>query len=403
MLSLLLYRKSSVLHRSTFFLEAIFAPPPIVLAATIYTLPWKVRVGKCPFTFCSQAWCGDFQFTTNHWQIEYDDQEGVCQHKNSVDQAGTSHWNKLKLAYLAPARIKVTHLMSIRPKMEEPGKRLKTRSLCMVCRLLAMLRNGKWQPWDLAISVRKSTKIAIWVLVMHCLLIEETRLWNADSKAAWCFINAIWCCLLARKLSLRPSRNSVPERGDFSLEQVGIDISGPCTHESNSLDLNTAKNGGTWKKAKDKVTLCGVPSSCNAQKWKVSRLLAMFLHFQVEIKHVNARNFSHVLSNMLLKGSSARVLQYCPLPTDTGDVFNSFSKQSCLHTNCSLSSYLCPAGCFQEILFKQARTCHWNQLNFSDISASWAHERISLFVNTGNGIRLSYVYVWSDATLLTLT
>ena len=76
---------------------------------------------------------------------------------------------------------------------------------------------------------------------------------------------------------------------------------------------------------------------------------------------------SHVLWNML-EGSSARVLQCSPLPTDTGAVFNSFSKQSCLHTNGSLSPYLCPAGCFREILFKQARTCHWNQLNFSDIS-----------------------------------
>ena len=65
-------------------------------------------------------------------------------------------------------------------------------------------------------------------------------------------------------------------------------------------------------------------------------------------------------------------------------------------TNCSLSSYLCPAVCFQEILFKQARTCHWNQLNFSDTSASRAHERISLFINTGKGIWLSYVYFGSN-------
>ena len=111
----------------------------------------------------------------------------------------------------------------------------------------------------------------------------------SDSKAAWCFINAISCCLLARKLSLRPSRNSVPERGDFSMEQVGIDISGPCTHESNSLDINTAKNGGTWKKAKDKVTLCGVPSSCNAQKWKVTALRSCNLSSEIhEDRHLSS-------------------------------------------------------------------------------------------------------------------
>ena len=69
----------------------------------------------------------------------------------------------------------------------------------------------------------------------------------------------------------------------------------------------------------------------------------------------------------------------CPrFPTDMGAVFNSFSKQSCLQTNCSLSPYLCPVGCFQEILFKQTRNCHWNQLDFSDVSASWAQESTSL-------------------------
>ena len=36
------------------------------------------------------------------------------------------------------------------------------------------------QCWDLPISVRKSTNIALWVLVMHCLLIEATRRWNSD-------------------------------------------------------------------------------------------------------------------------------------------------------------------------------------------------------------------------------
>ena len=107
-----------------------------------------------------------------------------------------------------------------------------------------------------------------------------------DSKAAWCFINAIWCCLLARKLSLFPSRNFVPERGDFSLEQVGIDISGPCTHQSNSLHVNTAKNGGTWKKAKDKVTLW---SSCNAQKWKVTALRSCNLSSEIhEDRHLSS-------------------------------------------------------------------------------------------------------------------
>ena len=70
------------LHGSTFFWEAIFVTPTIVLARTIHTLAWKIRVEKChlsfwygilPGSFPFQTWCGDFHF----W-------ESI---KNSVEQA----------------------------------------------------------------------------------------------------------------------------------------------------------------------------------------------------------------------------------------------------------------------------------------------------------------------------
>ena len=53
-------------------------------------------------------------------------------------------------------------------------------------------------------------------------------------------------------------------------------------------------------------------------------------------------------------------LYLCPADLN-GCSFNSFSKQSCLRTRCSLSPYLCPACCFQENLFKPAGTCQWNK------------------------------------------
>ena len=93
-------------------------------------------------------------------------------------------------------------------------------------------------------------------------------------------------------------------------------------------------------------------------------LIAMFLNFPVKIKHAIWQTFFTWMSFQTW-GHLPGCFNACLLPTDTGAVFNSFSKQSCLHTNCSLSSYLCPAVCFQEILFKQARTCHWNKLDFS--------------------------------------
>lgn len=98
-------------------------------------------------------------------------------------QVETSHWKKFKLTYPPPSCMKVAHLMSIRPNMpnmQEARERLKkTRSLCVVCGLLAMFTNRKWLSWDLPVSVRKSTNIDLRVLVTHGLLIKQTRRWNA--------------------------------------------------------------------------------------------------------------------------------------------------------------------------------------------------------------------------------
>ena len=41
----------SIQKIQVFFWKAIFATPPIVLAVTIHTLPWKMRVETCPFSF----------------------------------------------------------------------------------------------------------------------------------------------------------------------------------------------------------------------------------------------------------------------------------------------------------------------------------------------------------------
>ena len=57
-------------------------------------------------------------------------------------------------------------------------------------------------------------------------------------------------------------------------------------------------------------------------------------HNLTTIFHMN------VLSKMPQQGLSARVLQCSQLPPYTVAVFNSVSKQSCLHTPCSFSPYL---------------------------------------------------------------
>ena len=45
-------------------------------------------------------------------------------------------------------------------------------------------------------------------------------------------------------------------RWDFLLEQVGIDVSAPCTHESNSLDDNPAKHARSSRRGLLVALLC---------------------------------------------------------------------------------------------------------------------------------------------------
>ena len=105
-----------------------------------------------------------------------------------LEQAGNSHWNKLAFLHISsdisapwahesnPLDVNAAkHARNSRKVQED-----KLTWLCVVCGLLAMLRNRKWLFWDLPISVRKSTNIALEVLIMQCLLIEKTRRWNAD-------------------------------------------------------------------------------------------------------------------------------------------------------------------------------------------------------------------------------
>ena len=125
---------------STCFWEAMFPTRPIALAVE------TSHLGDVPAQELCQA-IGDVLLE----QVGIDVSAPCTHESNSLDDNPAKH-----------ARMK------------------KTRSLCVMWGLLAMFRNWKCLLWDVPISVRKSTNIALWVLVMHCLLIEETRRWNAD-------------------------------------------------------------------------------------------------------------------------------------------------------------------------------------------------------------------------------
>ena len=99
----------------TRFWQAMFATRAIALAVTIHTLPWK-GLKNAPFLFLVWYPPWFFSFSGMVWRLPFCE---MCQHKNSVKQAGTSHWNKLGLMYLPPAHMNITHLTTIRPNMQE--------------------------------------------------------------------------------------------------------------------------------------------------------------------------------------------------------------------------------------------------------------------------------------------
>ena len=74
------------------------------------------RIEKCIFLFLVWQLIWFFSFPGMAWRLPI---EEMYQHKNSVKQAETSHWSKLGLMYLPPAHMKVTHLATIRPNMQE--------------------------------------------------------------------------------------------------------------------------------------------------------------------------------------------------------------------------------------------------------------------------------------------
>ena len=74
------------------------------------------RIEKCIVLFLVWQLIWFFSFPGMAWRLPI---EEMYQHKNSVKQAETSHWNKLGLMYLPPAHMKVTHLATIRPNMQE--------------------------------------------------------------------------------------------------------------------------------------------------------------------------------------------------------------------------------------------------------------------------------------------
>ena len=136
---------------STFFIRGDVRNTSV----TIHTL-----VEKCPFSFRFWTWCGDFQFR----------EELIIAHaalytvgntpRTLSSKRGLRTGTSWELTYLPLASMKVTHLMSLHPKLQEARETLKkTRSLCVVCGLLAMFRNRQWQFWDLPLSVKKSTNM----------------------------------------------------------------------------------------------------------------------------------------------------------------------------------------------------------------------------------------------------
>ena len=118
----------------------------------------------------------------------------------------------------------------------------------------------------------------------------------------------------------------------WHFSDISRDISAPWAHESTSLDVNKA-NGMLTSNAKsifsDNVTCFGTSKSCSNRS-----------HLQECFN----------CSSLLAWKAATVQLSIC------------FASLSHVHLTASL--YLCPADCFQDILFEQSMNSHWNMLAF---------------------------------------
>ena len=232
----------------------------------------------------------------------------MYQHKNFVKQVGTSHWNKLELTYLPPARMKVSQLMPTRPYMQEARERFKKISeghfvWCVVFLQCSEMKVTVFRSSNLS---SESTNITIQVLISSPCWSKKQDAGMETSHAKRIFSDNVTCfgtnkscsnrshlsgcfkcsSLLSCKaprvqlgtafnlcsncIHLTASLYLCPADcfQDILLEQAGnshwnklaflhisSDISAPWAHESKSLDVNAAKHARNLRKVQeDKLT-----------------------------------------------------------------------------------------------------------------------------------------------------
>ena len=144
-----------------FFGKAIFATPPIVLAAGFFSMAASLVL----FVF------GHGVETSNLGDVSA---QKLCQ------ASGDFSWNKLESTYLPPARMKVTHLMSTRPNMQEAWERLKKIKghfvWCVVFLQCSEIESDCFEIFQSQLGNPRTLPFEC----LSCLRIEETRCWNAD-------------------------------------------------------------------------------------------------------------------------------------------------------------------------------------------------------------------------------
>ena len=146
-------------------------------------------------------------------------------------------------------------------------------------------------------------------------------------------LTASLCVLLAAFKIFCWNKQGILPGTSWHFSNISSDISAPWAHESFSLDVNKA-NGMLTSNATcifcDNVTCFGTNTCC----WDRSHLQECF-------------NCSSLLA---CKAPRVQLSTCYPISL------------SYIHLTASLC--LCPAGCFQEIILKQAGNFHWNKLAF---------------------------------------
>ena len=277
-----------------FFWKAIFATSPIVPAVTIHNLPWKMRVETCALSF-------QYGILPSSLCLEARSLCVVCgllaMFRNRKSLFGNPHispfnilscsacWSKKQDAGIETSHAK--RIFSDYVTCFGKNNSCSNRSHLPQCFIKALSFLLAW----LLCFYTEIPRIFFWkaifatspivpAVIIHTLpwkmRVETCPLSFQYGILPGSFPFRAWCGDF-QALGDVSAQKLCQASGDFSLEQVGFDVSAPCTHDSNSIDVYTATHARGSRKVQEdrwrsRCPVCGLLAMFRNRKWLLSDL-----------------------------------------------------------------------------------------------------------------------------------